>query len=1028
MMKRGLAALISLLLIMPYLTIAEIKVDSSVEKSLETNKEVNVIVYLKHPNIVAEYKNEQDRVLNRINYVYYRDRMQDNYDLRLKHRYKTINAFSGNITKNGLEKLRSDSNVESIVLSKNYNVQLNEARPLVNASTANSIVVNNFNITGRGQTICIIDTGINYSHESFGSCTESNFLNGLCAKVLNGTNTYSNNNNILDDNGHGTHVAGIAAANSSVKGIAPDANIIMIKACDASGSCPEADILDGIDWCTLYKEQYNISAISLSLGDGSSYTSATCPITWNSNINAAYAKNINVIVASGNEAYTDGISHPGCAANLTSVGAIYDDNVGSKSWGGICSDSTTAADKIVCFTNRFSNLDLLAPGSVIISTSKSGGTESKSGTSMATPVISGMVALLQQYYQEEFGNSLNQSRIYDALNGTGKKILDSSTGYTFSRADAYASIKSLDSKKPSIWNAIKLPAAVNTTTNAVFYVNATDTFLNMVLIEINLNGTPMNYSVDKKTGSTYNFTLSSSNFSADQNISWRFYAIDKNNNTNITGLQSFVVDGNTPDVMIDYPLDNSFLQYNNVNFLFTANDGNADLNCSLYIDNSLNRTNSSTLTNVQTNFSVTLSEKNYAAYINCTDAQMNSNSSETINFTIDLTNPIVYLSSPLNNSISRAKNFSYAAVDTNLQNCTLYGNWSGWNANITSNAINNTLYNASIASLADGNYLWNVNCRDKSNRNAYNSSNYSIEIDTTKPEITIDGIYNKSYSYNNSLMLNLSVSELNGIVKKWYNIDGSQNITIDGNATINASVSSHAINVYANDSVNNEGYSSVSFSIDIEYPGIEIISPANNTVKTDSNSVDFAYNASDSAIANCSLILDGSVDQIDTSIIANAEQGFSKTLSNGEYSWNINCTDAANLIGTSAKYHIITNVSSSNNNGGGSSGSSGSGGGSGGSGGGGSSEPLSETQPNNPVIEPSGLPLNVPEENKKEKENNKNEAVADANSTAKDSKEKIPLTGRTISLIKSAAKPESLVISIFIILIIGYFIFRIKKK
>src|SRR3989338_2201124 len=397
---------------------------------------------------------------------------------------------------------------ERIELNKRYVISLAESLPLINATLANSIVMNSMNLTGSTKSICIIDTGINYSHESFGSCTNSSFLSGDCKKILNGTNFYAGNNNILDDQGHGTHVAGIAAANGSVKGVAPDASLLIIKSCFPSGgsaSCYEDDLIAGIDWCTLYKGQYNISAISMSIGTDTTYTSETCPTTWNSYINSAIAKNITFVAASGNAGSTSGISHPACAPNVTSIGSTY--------------DSGGSVDTIASYTNRFSNLDLLAPGSTITSTSISGGTVAMSGTSMATPFAAGAIALLNQYYTQDFNAAVSQAQIYSSLNSTGKKILDTGTGNTFSRIDVYSAIISLDTKKPGIWDSLKTPSIVLPSTDIIFYSNATDPLLNQVIIELGINTSFTNYTVHEKTGNTYNFTLSSGNLSMNQNIS-----------------------------------------------------------------------------------------------------------------------------------------------------------------------------------------------------------------------------------------------------------------------------------------------------------------------------------------------------------------------------------------------------------------------------------------------------------------------------------------------------------------------------
>jgi subtilisin family serine protease len=221
-------------------------------------------------------------------------------------------GFYGRITNEGFNKLINNPKIKSIYRSGNAQIALQQSLPLINATK-----VWNLNYTGKGQTICVIDTGINYSHPDLGGC----FGNGC--KVLGGYDFYNTDTNPMDDNGHGTHVAGIIAAKGKINGTAPDANLIALKVCNSNGTnCPNGYIRQAIEWCISHKELYNISVISMSIGDNNSYTKVNCLEDLKTQINNAYFDNISVVIASGNNGFINGISWPACIGNATSVGAF----------------------------------------------------------------------------------------------------------------------------------------------------------------------------------------------------------------------------------------------------------------------------------------------------------------------------------------------------------------------------------------------------------------------------------------------------------------------------------------------------------------------------------------------------------------------------------------------------------------------------------------------------------------------------------------------------------------------------------
>jgi subtilisin family serine protease len=324
--------------------------------------------------------------------------------------YDTLNAIAATITSVGLEILKTRQSVEQIVLDRRLTVDLTVSVPLIDADDVWNLTVNGSNLTGKGEVICIIDTGIDATHVAFTN------------KILPGQDYVNEDSNPADDAGHGTHVSGIAAGNSSpVLGVAKDAKILPVKVCDSGGTCQDTDILAGIDFCNNNSATYNISAISGSLGDNSQYNSTTCPTTYDSIFATSNSLGLIPVFASGNNAFTNGISHPACSPYAISVG------------------STTKADAMSSFTNRGGDrLDVLAPGSSIVSALITGGTVSASGTSMATPHVSGAIALIQQNQRALNRAIVNITDMRTLLQQTGVNVT------SWQRIDVYNAIAKLN--------------------------------------------------------------------------------------------------------------------------------------------------------------------------------------------------------------------------------------------------------------------------------------------------------------------------------------------------------------------------------------------------------------------------------------------------------------------------------------------------------------------------------------------------------------------------------------------------------
>ncbi|MFO0965426.1 MAG: S8 family serine peptidase [Gemmataceae bacterium] len=306
-------------------------------------------------------------------------------------------------------------------------------------------VASNYSYKGQGYTVAVIDTGIDYKNAALGG--------GWGARVVGGWDFVNNDADPMDDNGHGTHVAGIiGSSNGTYTGIAPNVNFVALKVLGADGSGSFGYVEDALNWVIAHRAQYNIVAINLSLGTGN-YNSN--PYTFLENeFSTLKSQGVFIAAAAGNSFYSvgsqTGLGYPAVSPQTVSVGAVWDGNFGAVSWASGARDVTTDVDRIASFSQRSSALSIMAPGALITSTYLNNQFVSMAGTSMATPVITGSAVLIHQAL-DAAGRTANQDTILGIMQGTGKTVVDgddendnvTNTGLSFKRIDLAAALAAI---------------------------------------------------------------------------------------------------------------------------------------------------------------------------------------------------------------------------------------------------------------------------------------------------------------------------------------------------------------------------------------------------------------------------------------------------------------------------------------------------------------------------------------------------------------------------------------------------------
>ncbi|WP_068557916.1 S8 family peptidase [Thermotalea metallivorans] len=324
---------------------------------------------------------------------------------KIKYELPVIHAIAAEIPAESIDQVAAHHMVQYI----NDDAKVFKCMDMASLA-ANAGLVHDAGYTGKGIGIAILDTGV-YPHNDLVKPT--NRIVAFKDFINNRTHPY-------DDDGHGTHVAGIAAgngySNERYKGIAPEANIIGVKVLDEKGSGTTSDIVAGIQWVIDNKDKYNIRVINMSFGSPADASYRDDPLARAAE--AAVKNGLTVVVSAGNSGPNPRtITTPGIAPSVITVGAVDDNRT-----------STYEDDFVANFSSRgptpggIMKPDVVAPGVDITSLSNTGpgAYVSHSGTSMAAPMVAGAAALL---YEKE--SNLSPSAVKAKIMNTAVPITQS---------------------------------------------------------------------------------------------------------------------------------------------------------------------------------------------------------------------------------------------------------------------------------------------------------------------------------------------------------------------------------------------------------------------------------------------------------------------------------------------------------------------------------------------------------------------------------------------------------------------------
>jgi len=352
-----------------------IAIESDLYEWVDANDTISVIVDFDHPPTVED-----------------QEMLEREVDFRTQFRYHLIDSIAGRVAVDDIVEMSDLPGVVLIELDGILTIQMND----VNDIHGIPMIWEDTGYTGKGSVVSIIDTGIDSEHVGLDDMDDDNSTNdskviAFYDAVNNPDKTNGTEVKAYDDQGHGSHCAGITAGTGAPTfeyvGVAPQAQLVGVKVLDAGGSGSFATVMAGMQWTVDKRHDFNIRAASMSLGGfGLIEWTSSEEESVNRMANEMVRSGVALFIAAGNSAVSAQIGTPGSAEDVITVGALDKDT----SIAVYSSQGPTEEGRVKP-NIAFVGSSVMAPEA-----NSGDGYVGYSGTSMATPGAAGLAALMYQ--------------------------------------------------------------------------------------------------------------------------------------------------------------------------------------------------------------------------------------------------------------------------------------------------------------------------------------------------------------------------------------------------------------------------------------------------------------------------------------------------------------------------------------------------------------------------------------------------------------------------------------------------------